>query len=499
MGPIKDQRGFEQGGANSGDFYKIFGKEQLSTAQASGLGVTMPTTIVSAIGQADDTVLISNQSLDDLQNLLQLSLDFCTKYQVQLCFEKTKLQIISTPPMAPAVEYLKLVSPVNIDGHKIPFADTAEHVGILRNVNGNLPNILNRITAHRKALGATLHTGIARNHRGNPAASVRVVNMYGIPVLLSGLGSLVLLKSEIQMIDHHHKEILENLMRLHPYTPQCVVSFLAGSLPATALLHQKMLSIFGMICRLKSDILHHHASQVLVASRPSSKSWFIEIRNLCLQYGLPHPLTLLQSNIPKEAFKKLVKQHILDFWEIKLRKKAASLDSLEYFHPNFMSLKVPHPIWTTAGPSSYQVTMSTVQASMVSGRYRTELLCSHWSTNKMGFCQAPSCKDHQIQEDLAHILAKCGSLYPTRMKLLDFTQKVSQSMPALKHITDIFLTPSHPAFCQLLLDCSVMPSVISASQQLGPSVHQHLFRISRTWCYCLHKARLQLLGRWKKF
>ena len=231
----------------------------------------------------------------------------------------------------------------------------------------------------------------------------------------------------------------------------------------------------------------------------SSKSWFIEIRNLCLQYGLPHPLTLLRSSTPKEAYKKLIKQHIIDFWEIKFQAKAAALDSLEYFNPNFMSLTKPHPIWTTAGPSSYQVTMSTVQARMVSGRYRTELLCSHWSTNKMGFCQAPSCKHLQIPETLEHILARCGSLDPTRKKLLNFTQKLSESMPALKHITNILWTPSHPAFCQLLVDCSVMHSVISANQQLGPSVHQHLFRISRTWCYCLHKARLQLLGRWKHF
>ena len=41
MGPIKDELGVEQGGANSGDYYKIFGKEQLSTAQASGLGVAL--------------------------------------------------------------------------------------------------------------------------------------------------------------------------------------------------------------------------------------------------------------------------------------------------------------------------------------------------------------------------------------------------------------------------------------------------------------------------
>ena len=39
MGPIIDECGLEQGGVNSSDFYKIFGKEQLATAQLSELGV----------------------------------------------------------------------------------------------------------------------------------------------------------------------------------------------------------------------------------------------------------------------------------------------------------------------------------------------------------------------------------------------------------------------------------------------------------------------------
>ena len=52
MGPIKDEKGFEQGGANSGDYYKVYGKEQLSTAQASRFGVKLGNQTISAIGLA---------------------------------------------------------------------------------------------------------------------------------------------------------------------------------------------------------------------------------------------------------------------------------------------------------------------------------------------------------------------------------------------------------------------------------------------------------------
>ena len=457
----------------------------------------MSSTTISAIGLADDTTLLSN-CLYSLQNLLQLTLNFCDKYHVQLCIEKTKLVSIATPAMSTTVDLMKLVSPVNINGTEVEFVDTAEHVGVLRNTTSNLPNLFNRISAHRKALNAVLHTGIARHHRGNPVASLRVERLHGMPVLLSGLGALLLLKTELDMVDHHLKETHERIMRLHPRTPRCVVSFLSGNLPGTAMIHIRMLTLFGMICRLPGSILHQHASRVLWANKPSSKSWFLEIRNICLLYNLPHPSSLLQYPIQKKSMKKLVKQHLLSYWEIKLRNEAAPLPSLEFFHPNFMSLDKPHPMWTSAGANPYQVTMSTIQGLMISGRYQTEQLCSHWSGNSP-FCKAPSCKGLEHVEDLEHILKHCGSLEPTRRRLLAFTVNYSKPLHILQPVISTLYTRTDPLFCQFLIDCSVLPSTIATTQEHGPEVLQHLFRITRTWCYCLHKARLQILERWHPY
>ena len=106
-----------------------------------------------------------------------------------------------------------------------------EHVGIIRNVSGNLPNILNRVAAHKKTVGGILAAGLARGHRGNPAASLHVHSLYCTPVLLSGLSSLVLSSSEIRIIDSHYQDTLQNTQRLHQKTPRAAVLLLAGSLP----------------------------------------------------------------------------------------------------------------------------------------------------------------------------------------------------------------------------------------------------------------------------
>ena len=129
--------------------------------------------------------------------------------------------------------------------------------------------------------------------------------MYATPVLLSGVSCLVLTKAETNLQNQHYKDILQNLQKLPSQTPHSVIYFLAGSLPLTAQLHIRQLGLFSMICRLPADPLNSHARNVLTTSKRSSKSWFWQIRDLCLQYSLPHPLNFLESPSNKEHFRKL--------------------------------------------------------------------------------------------------------------------------------------------------------------------------------------------------
>ena len=301
MGPIDDEQGLEQGGVSSSDFYKIFAQEQLLLAQNSKLGIKLPTETISAIGEADDTVLLAN-SIDDLYLLLELTNSFSLKYRVDLCAEKTKLQIFKPKGRFDWTNG-NLHNPIVINGKPIPFSATAEHVGIVRSVDGNGPALAVRFTAHRKALSSILNIGISNQHRANPASSLKIEELYGTPVLLSGLAALVLKKAELIMLDKHYSSVLGGLLKLHDKTPRCVIHFLGGSLPASALLHIRQLCLFAMICRLRGNILHLYASNYF-SSRPLKKSsWFHQINLLCELYLLPDPLKLLTDPLEKYAFK----------------------------------------------------------------------------------------------------------------------------------------------------------------------------------------------------
>ena len=497
MGPICDLLGVEQGGCLSDRLYKLVNNEQLSVAQQSKLGLDIFNVGVSAIGQADDSCLISD-CIFKLQHLLQLTVDYCAKYHVELVPEKTKLLCFTPNGLESSAFYWKLISPVSLGPTRIEFSSEAEHVGILRSIDGNLPNVMARMTAHTRALIAVLPAGMARNHRGNPAASLRIEMLYGCPVLLSGLAALVLSKSEVDILQHHYKLNLERLQRLHKSTPESVVYFLGGSLPLPALLHIRQLSLLGMIARLGPDnILHKLGCSSLSNAKPSSRSWFLQVKGICSKYSLPDPLTILANPSSKCSLKRIVKSKIVDFWEKRLRSDASKLTSLGFFKPHFYSLAKPHPIWSSAGNNPYEVEKACIQARMLSGRFRSCWLSRHWSGDSSGSCSLPSCSLDPTPGTLTHMLLDCQDLQPARQRVFTLWAEHLRDNPILLPVIRKYTIDCEPSIqVQFLLDCSILPDVICLKQLHGNGVHVSLLYLTRTLCFSLHKMRLKLLGKW---
>ena len=356
-------------------------------------------------------------------------------------------------------------------------------MGIIRSPSGNLPHILQRIISHKKTLGSILFLGLSRRHRANPLACIRAEAIYAIPVLFSGLASLILNKTEVDAITLHVKETLQNLLKLHSATPDPVVYFLAGVLPGEATLHQRQLTIFGMISRLPNNIIHRIALQKLTSAPQSEKNWFSQIRELCFKYNLPHPITLLTHPPTKEQFKSLIKSKITDFWQTELRMHAAALKSLRYFKPEFMSLLRPHPMWSVA-TDSYSVNKAVTVGRMISGRYRCGSLMRHFSADNTGLCELCSSE----VETLEHILVpKCSFLLEKRKALLTYSRNIVRDNQTASDIFEAYVACNDDhKFVQFILDPTVCPEVILARNK---DIQTPLLKISATWCHSLHKMR----------
>ena len=487
MGPSPDVTGFEQGGINSSDWYKLYNNEQLLTSQNSNLGVNIKSSVISAVGQADDVILFSN-TIFNLNLLSSITQHYCNKFRVKLVPSKTKLLAYCLPEFQHKKDIAELLNQVKINGVHVPFSDEAEHVGVLRHISGNKPNILKRIVAHKKSLHVLLSAGLRRGQRSNPAASLRVHSIYNTPVLLSGLASLVLSKDEIRLIDSHYLTTLQNLQRLHDKTPRSVTLFLAGSLPAEALLHLRQLSLFSMITRLVDDPLNAHAHYILTTAARSAKSWFQQIRGICLQYGLPHPLELLQYPLSKTKFKALAKKHVIMYWENHLLEESGKLSSLCYLDVAYFSLQKTCLMWTTAGSNPFENSKALVVARMLSGRYRTEYLTRHWTpSNSNGFCLAATCQD--VIGNLTHLLIECPSLHSVRRRMISLWLDKTASCSILGPIFLSILFSEPDEMTQFILN-PLINEKVQAIIQNGQGPHlKMIFYLTRTYAYYLSREK----------
>ena len=493
MGPARDITGFEQGGVNSSDFYKLYNNEQLNSAQESKLGVSIGSSIISAIGQADDVILASN-NLHSLQMLVFLTEQYCLRYRVKLEPTKTRLLVYHAHSQSFQVEHAINSQQITINSIPVKLASEVEHVGVLRSTTGNQPHIQNRVTMFNNAVHALFPAGLARRHRGNPIPALKLAQLYAVPVLLAGLASLVLSQKEMNIIDGHYLKTLQRLLRLHDRSPRSIIYYLAGSLPACAIIHKKQMTLFSMICHLRRDPLNSHAYHVLLQHEKFPRSWFIQIRLICLLYGLPHPLQLLENPPTRLKLKSMVKTRITSYWQGVLAEEAFQKHSLRYFNPTTYDLTRPHPLWAAAGSSAYEVNKATVLARMLSGRYRTESLCRFWSDNRQGYCMADTCLE--TVGDLEHLLLHCPALQGVRDNLLQMWLSKAAIIPDLLAFVGRVLMATPTMKMAFILDPLSMPELAELCKHYGDIIFDTVAYMGRTYVYGLHRKKLILMGKW---
>ena len=504
MGPICDKLGVEQGGVNSDRLYKLANNAELLITQDSKLGVQLcPSVHVASVGQADDVALVSS-CIFKLQGLLHLAMEYASNYHIQMVPEKTKLLCYVPNGQEGIAEYWQTACPLTMAGLRIPFSLQADHVGILRNSSpGNMASVLARVTAFNRSLHAVMPAGLARRHHGNPAAGLKVVQLFGLPVLLSGLASLVLNKHELEVLDFNHKVAVERVLRLYPRTPAAFVYLLAGCLPASATLHLKQLSLLGMVARQgPSAILHRYATFILSNPPSTGRSaasvpWFIQIRHLCMKYDLPDPLQVLAGPPTKSQWKNTCTKLVVSFWGTKLRNDASALPSLSHLRHSHMSLTTPSSLLTTCKGKGEEVRKLTVQLRMSSGRYRTCWLRRHWSGDTSGFCRVPGCSGNTPGTLLHLATGQCPGLADTTSNAAAYWTRFSQSSPHLLPILLMYANGDADTFLAFLLDPSTQAPVLTLAGQLGSFVVDELCHLTRTWLYQHHRARYRALGLWE--
>ena len=170
----------------------------------------------------------------------------------------------------------------------------------------------------------------------------------------------------------------------------------------------------GMICRLCGSILYN----MLFTLWP------------CASLHSTHGSHRLDISVQLKHLRQICQKTIQNFSKATCHKILEGV-KLEYFKPEFLSLAAsPHPIFTTAGTNIYSITMASVQGIMLSDRFRTEVLISHWSENGSKHCikDFETCDQGAVQSHLSLVTCTwCYCLSRDRLKVYGRWQRLNLS------------------------------------------------------------------------
>ena len=134
-----------------------------------------------------------------------------------------------------------------------------------------------------------------------------------------------------------------------------------------------------------------------------------------------------------------------------------------------------------------------MKSKMLPGRYRTCWLARHWSGDPSGLCCLPTCRSYSpASGSLVHILTECPDLIDARSRVFNLWASFLQDKPKLFQLVKNNTVTYPQLFPQLLLDCSVLPDVIVATQVHGSSILEDLFYLSRTYCFSISRQDSKL-------
>ena len=132
-------------------------------------------------------------------------------------------------------------------------------------------------------------------------------------------------------------------------------------------------------------------------------------------------------------------------------------------------------------------------ATMMSGRYKSDNLMKHWSKeNPSGLCI--HCGDESnLIGTLKHYLIECIFFQPTRENMFKLCEdKLSDNIHASLIFQKIVKNPEQNIFFSFLLDPSCNSDVIRGVQEKKFTL-ELIFSSCRTYCYAIHRHRMELL------
>jgi hypothetical protein len=263
---------------------------------------------------------------------------------------------------------------------EVPLKDNFTHQG------KKAPDITSHIRSARRAAYALMKIGLYGVEGLGPRTSLRIIQTYVTPRLLYGLEATVLCKKDLDELDNFYKKLLRQIQALPESTATEAIYLLIGALPVKFLLHIRVLSLFGNICRLPpTHDLHQLARRQIAVRDDNSRSWFSMVVKIAEEYNINVHKQILYP-WPKLAWKRHIKEEIQNSALAKLKEDAGTKSSLGWMIiPDNPPLKT-HPIWTFSS-DTVSLRAAGIRAKMLTGRFQTQSLTAKFYKEESPVCR----------------------------------------------------------------------------------------------------------------
>ena len=379
------------------------------------MGISVGTVYCGSPTCADDLMLLANRP-SDLQCMMDLVLGYSRKERYRI--HPTKSQIVTYNS--------EDTEGWTLGENPVPESTSLAHLGIVRHTDNLSPNTLisERILVARRTTYALMGTGFHGTNGLPPKVSLKIYSTYVIPRLLFGLESLVVNKTQLQMLEVFHKKTLRCIQGLPERVASSAIYLLIGEIPIAAKLHIKISSLLQMIANDPESALHKVALRQCASKDSKSKSWFIYAEAALALYGLPKLQDILISKPKRGPWKFYTTEVISAYWTDHLKDEAVNKSTLNYLNLDACNYGSVHPVWQDIFHPE-EVKRAMLRAKLLCGVYMLQ-------SNKARFNQykvKPDCPlCGQQAETREHFLMICSALGPSRVSLL---QALYSMIPAL--------------------------------------------------------------------
>lgn len=289
------EQGIRQGGAISADLYKMYVNPLLNILCNTGLGGHIGNINCCASTCADDLALVSNNPVE-LQMMIDITADFSRREGYMLQPAKSVVIPINTSkPIEIEKDFW------TVKNKPMPVVTKSSHIGIQKCQNNSAQlTVEENIKKARRTVYSLMGTGFHGRNGLDPETIINLLKIYVIPILNYGMEILIPLGKQLETLHLYFKKLVKQLLSLPRNVADPAIYILSGLMPIEAQIHVKALTLFGNISRApKTSTEWRIAERQLQVKSSNSHSWFIDIKKICLKYGIIDCYKYLQSPLTK--------------------------------------------------------------------------------------------------------------------------------------------------------------------------------------------------------